>query len=135
MLRTALLLFAFTMTTQVSRVEAQKTAAELLWECTGVGAKNAVEAGAQKLVCLGYISGSFDMLRFISDSLKLKAMCWPDAGASNDQMIRVVVKWIERNPELMHEFARAAVFDAVMEAFSCKSAGPPNSGPQPQPHP
>lgn len=120
MFRAVLFLFAFTMTTQVARVEAQDSAAELFWNCTGTGAKNEVEAAAKSLMCLSYISGSFDMLRMMNDVLNLKAVCVPDDGLSNDQLIRVIVKWIESHPERMHETARSAVLSAMTEAFPCK---------------
>jgi len=48
------------------------------------------------------------------------SICTPDEGLSNDQVRRVVVKWIEGHPEQMHLPGRTAVLRALMDAFPCE---------------
>jgi hypothetical protein len=120
MVRNLLFMLSFMLTSDALTARAQQSAEELLWLCTGARAKNEIEKVPQKLLCVAYVSGAFDMLRLLNDFMDLKAVCAPANGLSNDQLSRVVVKWIENNPERMHESARMAVFAAVREAFPCK---------------
>lgn len=101
-------------------VAAQERAEELLWNCSGKAAGNAVEKEARRLHCIGYLQGANDMLRLLNDFLKANLVCAPDEGLSNDQVVRIVMKWIEDNPEKMHIPGRTAVLMALMKAFPCK---------------
>jgi hypothetical protein len=118
--RNVLFLLSFMVTAETAvTASAQQSSEELLWLCNGTGAKDQIDKITQRLICVSYISGAFDMLRLLSDGMNLKAVCAPARGVSIDQLSRVVVKWIERNPERMHESARTAVMSAVAAAFPC----------------
>lgn len=111
----------------VSAAQAQQSAEELLWGCTKLGPYSDDVKYVNQLMCISYISGAHDMLRMLSDGLKINVICTPRDGLSNDQLIRVVTKWIEKNPERMHESARMAILSALAEAFPCTKASPPKA--------
>lgn len=72
------------------------------------------------LFCLGYVSGVTDMVGLFppqKDGKKL--ICVPPSGISNDQAIRIVVKWLSSNPETLHQTARTEIFLALAKAFPC----------------
>ena len=110
-----------------SAVQAQQSAEELLWGCTKLGPYSDDVKYFNQIMCISYISGAHDMLRMLSDGFKANLICTPKDGLSNDQLVRVVVKWIEKNPERMHESARMAILSAIGEAFPCTKPSPPKA--------
>lgn len=72
------------------------------------------------LFCLGYVSGVTDMIGlFPPEKDGKKLLCVPPSGISNDQAIRIVVKWLSSNPESLHQTARTEIFLALVKAFPC----------------
>ena len=72
------------------------------------------------LFCLGYVSGVTDMVGlFPPQKNGRKLICVPPSGISNDQAIRIVVKWLSSNPETLHQIARTEIFLALAKAFPC----------------
>jgi hypothetical protein len=66
--------------------------------------------------CVGIIRGLVDAAYL----QPLSPFCVPD-DATNGQMVRVVVSYIDRHPERMHLRFSALAFDALKEAWPCKS--------------
>lgn len=104
----------------ISSARAEQRADELLWKCNGT-AKDEVQAALGKLYCIGYISGLIDGHQITSNILKpeKKFLCLPKDGISNDQAVRIVVKWLNEHPEELHQTARVAVLVALRNAFPC----------------
>jgi hypothetical protein len=66
--------------------------------------------------CVGIIRGLVDAAYLQRPS----PFCVPD-DATNGQMVRVVVSYIDRHPERMHQSFAYLAFDALKEAWPCKS--------------
>lgn len=93
---------------------------QLFWHCTGRFEKNP-EFGM--ILCAGYIDGMLEMHSVAVGLAGAKPFfCVPKDGISIDQAKRVFIKWVERNPNQMHESARVSVVVALAEAFPCKGS-------------
>jgi hypothetical protein len=95
---------------------------QMLWACKGEGPEpeNAILG---KVTCAAYLSGFLDSHSLavgLGDSRKQMNFCLPPAGISNDQAMRVVIKWLEAHPEELHESSRMLVLLALRDAFPCK---------------
>jgi hypothetical protein len=103
---------------------------DLLRDCQGRGdwyslaAENKMDAeffGMYDLAeCVSYISGISDMNAVFSGLTGASLFCFPKEGLSQEQQVRVFIKWAEANPELLHESRRSGVVSAFMEAFPCE---------------
>lgn len=79
--------------------------------------------------CGGYIDGSIAGSRAqrVALSPNVEALkrnapyCIPEK-VSNEQLVRVVVKWLSDNPARLHEDADFHVFFAFSKAFPCRDA-------------
>lgn len=110
-----------------SPAKAIDTGAELLRACSAVvkqadGLKISEEEGVLSVYCLGYVSGFTDSVRLTSHFYKPRdpKICLPEKGASNEQLIRVVTKWLKDHPENLHGSARLEVMLALENTFTCK---------------
>ena len=76
----------------------------------------------ESIWCLCYISGFADSLRLSSSLFKPQNQkaCLPEEGASGEQLVRVVTKWLKAHPESLHESGRMQVMIALTNAFPCK---------------
>ena len=72
-----------------------------------------LEAG----ICLGYAAGYRDALDYQKLYTPIE-ICIPDA-ATNGQIMRVLVKFLEENPEQLHQNAGALAFAALKIAYAC----------------
>lgn len=101
-------------------LHAQQRAEEILWNCKetpNMGAK----AALLRMHCIGYVSGFLDAQTLLASApAQGRQLCLPKDGISNDQAVRLVLKWLDDRPETLHESARTAVFGALMTAFACK---------------
>lgn len=72
--------------------------------------------------CLGYMSGFTDSVRLTNHFYKPKnpGICLPEKGASNEQLIRIITKWLKEHPDTLHQTARMDVLLALQNAFPCK---------------
>ena len=105
----------------VSTAHASTRADELLWKCNGTG-DDETDAMLGKLACASYLSGFLDAYTITTYGQKSNHLiCLPDRGISNDQTIRIVVKFLEDHPEDLHESARSMVFVALQAAFPCRA--------------
>jgi hypothetical protein len=69
--------------------------------------------------CAGYLNGINDTHILFQTILETQFYCLPENGIETGQLIRVSIKWLEANPETLHETFRS-VFVAVMkDAFPC----------------
>ena len=116
---TAIPLLALLLPATALAVGSQWRSDELLWSCTGV-ATTEVEASLGKIKCAAYISGILDSYRVISFQVpQARFICLPDQGISNDQAIRVVIKWLQEHPSRLQESARVSVLTALKYACPC----------------
>lgn len=69
----------------------------------------------ESIWCLSYISGFADSLRLSSSLFKPQnqKVCLPEEGASGEQLVRVVTKWLKTHPESLHESGRIQVMIAL----------------------
>ncbi len=72
------------------------------------------------MMCASYISGVADMNALFTGTAGWGFFCFPKRGLSQEQQIRVFIKWAEAHPELLHETRRLGVVEALREAFPCK---------------
>ena len=105
---------------------AQTTAADetrteqLVWECEGKQPVAAPEVGI--IHCAGYVAGMLDMHALMADGRIAGGrpqFCLPATGISNDQAIKVFLKWAGEHPEDLHKSARFSMLIALHEAFPC----------------
>jgi hypothetical protein len=65
----------------------------------------------------GVCAGSITTLGFVGQVLN-KRFCYP-ASVTNEQMVRLVVAYIEARPARMHEDFRTLALEALREAWPC----------------
>lgn len=100
---------------------AADNAIDLLRQCEGREPAAAPDIGV--VACASYLSGFVDaqsMLVGIRGGLKAPIFCLPSQGVSNEELVRVYVKWSTDHPELLHESARVVVLIALRDAFPCQ---------------
>jgi Rap1a immunity proteins len=66
----------------------------------------------------GVCAGSITALNFVGRSLR-NSFCFPE-GATQGQMVQVVVTYIEARPARMHEAWRDLALEALREAWPCR---------------
>jgi len=83
------------------------------------------EETASGAFCIGYIRGVLDTMitwKAFEEEAKLKSPvahpCIPD-GVSNEQAIKVTLKFLKDRPEQLHLPADSLVFQAMRQAFPC----------------
>lgn len=108
----------------------EPTGAQLLDECqvAAKGGPNAPEDAAELakgMRCLGYLSGVRDTYLFwknTNNTQKAKAYvpaCIPEE-ATNFELARVVVKYLNDHPNQLHKSYRLLVMLALEDAYPCK---------------
>ena len=68
-------------------------------------------------ICMGYTSGVLETAE-VFGSLGTRLSCVPEA-AENEQIIRVIVKYLEDNPQNLHRRAASLIQLALLQAFPC----------------
>lgn len=77
---------------------------------------SSVNAGA----CGGFVQGVDSTVQFYSEVLKKdEKYCTPD-GVTNTQIVRVVVKFLKDNPQILNKNKTSLVWMALMDAYPCK---------------
>jgi hypothetical protein len=85
------------------------------------GLKISDEELADSLWCIGYVMGFLDALAVSNSTASARQLvCLPRQGITNDQAVRIVVKYLRENPGVLHESSRASVFIALAKAFPCR---------------
>lgn len=71
--------------------------------------------------CIGYLSGFTDSMQLAVTFNKIKnpLYCFPPDGIENDQLARIVAKWLKNHPENLHQSARMEVLLAFKSSFPC----------------
>ncbi len=70
--------------------------------------------------CRGFIVGAVDGMHYFNLYLNLQnKFCFPK-GVTSGQIRKVVVKYLEDNPQRLHEYYVPIIFSAMKEAFPCK---------------
>ena len=97
---------------------------ELLRGCTAILAPERptdTDAVVGMFRCSGYLAGIVDANAIVSGMRGKPAalFCLPDTGLENEQVIRIVVKYLNDHPEHLHEQARMGAIIALRLAFPC----------------
>ena len=102
-------------------VSAFETGQELLFACESPPSGAKPETILMHFHCIGYLSGMYDSAAQIFDLQPIAGLyCPPSQGIAGDQIIRVVLKFLEDNPEQLHESARSNALIAFSRAFPCE---------------
>lgn len=79
------------------------------------------EEATLSIFCLGYVSGFLDANSLATaQSAGQPGICTPQRGISNDQAIRVFVKYLRENPRVLHESGRMSLYIALAKTFPCQ---------------
>ncbi|HEX3153068.1 MAG TPA: Rap1a/Tai family immunity protein [Candidatus Angelobacter sp.] len=75
--------------------------------------------------CFGYIYASIDSNQAWMESTGTNKnpsqnLCFPEGGAENGQLARIVIKYLKDHPEKLHYKADGLVYNALLTAFACK---------------
>jgi hypothetical protein len=74
--------------------------------------------------CAGYIAGVLDVeavwRKLEGESSKATHYCLPADGIPNDQVLRILKKWLDNNPEKLHWRTDLIIHTALVKAFPCK---------------
>lgn len=93
-----------------------KSGTELLSQCKAW----VDETDPKGMRCDGYVTGIIDMHQVLVDWDDLPAMFCMPHGATNDQVIRVVLKYLETHPEYLHHNPSGLAINAIIKAFPCE---------------
>lgn len=80
--------------------------------------KNYEKANLNAGYCVGYIRGYTDLEKFYSEITTKHFFCIPD-NAKPEQLIRIVVKYMEDNPAMLHLEDSTIIFNALAHNFKC----------------
>ena len=72
---------------------------------------------------MSYLSGFLDgheLAASTFESRYKRVMCPPKGGIENEQVVRIVVKYLREHPEELHATDRVSVFIALARAFPCE---------------
>ena len=99
--------------------------AQLLRVCSAaVKWYDGVELSAEELIeapgCIGYVSGFGDALVIsASKASSRQVICFPQRGITNNQGVRIFVKYLRENPKDLHKDGGELLFTALARAFPC----------------
>lgn len=91
------------------------TGSQLLEFCTS---KNAILRSA----CLAYVEGAVDLLNDVQEDLPTKSKVCVPAGMGGEQVMDIVVRYLQAHPEKRQYTAAQEVVLALLQALPC----PPN---------
>jgi len=72
--------------------------------------------------CFGYVNGVIDGA--LMATAPAFPFCTPEEGVTREQEYRVVVKFMEDNPDADHLLTASLVISAMQKAWPCGSSGP-----------
>lgn len=70
--------------------------------------------------CLGRVSAAHDMWTTFDRRETVRRLCSPEPPPSNDQVARVVTRYLENNPARLHENDIVLIYHAILDAWPCK---------------
>jgi len=92
---------------------------DLLKWCQDVDSDNtATKSSFGSGYCMGTMSTVYTLVNYINSGLSVE-MC-PPPEVTNEQMARIVVKYLQQSPEVLHLDAAALTFSALRTAYPCK---------------
>ena len=92
---------------------------DLLKWCQDVNSDNpATKYGFSSGYCIGTMSTVNTLVNYINSGLSVE-MC-PPPEITNGQMARIVVKYLQQNPEVLHLEATSLTVSALRTAYPCK---------------
>ena len=77
---------------------------------------NLVDAG----FCGGFVQGVHGTVAFLSDDLVKEAKFCSPNGVTNNQLVRIVVKFLKDNPKQLNLNRTGLVWAAFQDAYPCK---------------
>lgn len=113
-------------TSLCSQAFAEITGNEMLRYCTAIikqteGKEITSEESMGVLMAIGYLAGFTDS-HAVETSLsepKRVLYCLPEKGAENEQLARIIQKYLAANPESLHKNVRIGIAIALKKAFPC----------------
>lgn len=97
------------------------TGNELLESCKNAASESSTKNSSFSAgFCLGSMQSVGDLLTFVNAGLETEARICLPATVTNGQASRVVVKYLQDNPEKLHLNGTALVVMAIQKAFPCK---------------
>lgn len=78
------------------------------------------EDHAKSVGCLSYLEGVKHLLYEQNSFTKQRNICFPETGISNGQAARIVVNFLDENPEKLHEHKLNLALEAFAHAFPCE---------------
>ncbi|TKB28059.1 hypothetical protein FCL47_00780 [Desulfopila sp. IMCC35006] len=82
--------------------------------------QGSIDAG-NSMYCFGLLQGIISLNKLYEVSLRNKALfCTPNSDITNGEAARVVVKYLDEHPEVLHEPDFAVVINALVKAYPCK---------------
>ncbi len=100
---------------------AQAITGSLLLEACENGAAEQVETWTMDLgFCVGRIGGAVDGLHLFDRN---HVFCLPK-GVETKQQQRVVIQYLQENPQELHNWDISLIINAMAEAFPCKETEP-----------
>ena len=85
---------------------------QLLRECE-------TNADGSQGFCFGYISGFAAGYSWVEATANSCQLWQRPPDVDSDQLVRVVTKWLQDNPQRLHEHADILMMDTFIEYFSC----------------
>lgn len=94
---------------------------ELLSWCKGaISEKKTKSYGFDTGYCLGVIGTVGDLITSINHDLGPNLQICIPAGVKNGQIARILVKYLEQNPEKLHNNATTLTIMATQRAYPCE---------------
>lgn len=85
------------------------------------GGQLSEEDSIESIFCIGYVSGFLDGMSLTATLTGGRPnVCLPERGITNDQAIRILVKYLRENPETLHKSGRMSLYISLGKAFPCK---------------
>jgi hypothetical protein len=107
-------LFILSMSVSVEAITGNK----LIEYCESYGVEKKTPTGFQKSAwCTGYILGVVSGMIYLDFK---NQFCIPSKNVTNEQITKVVIKYLKENPQRLHEIYTSLIFTAISEAFPCK---------------
>lgn len=70
-------------------------------------------------VCIGFIDGWLQLAMMLKPPLVSQELFCPPKGVTNQQVIDIVVKYMNDHPEKLHQPAAQILYDAISDSFPC----------------
>lgn len=115
-------MFSAALPTEAQVVQSLKTAGDLVSWCQERPLNNLLDApqAAAQSFCLGLFNGIIASHALFASINRDQSPFCPPPGVTPDQGRKIFLKWMEENPENLHEDAISHAMVALIRAFSCR---------------